>query len=65
LLIVYRQATISLAGLAIDPANFLLSLRRSPAGMGSKQVCSNSVEEFQSTDECDGTNGSRCAGDQK
>jgi hypothetical protein len=30
LLIVYRQATISLAGLAIDPANFLFSLHRAP-----------------------------------
>jgi hypothetical protein len=31
---VYRKATISLAGLAIDPANFLFSLHRSPASMG-------------------------------
>jgi hypothetical protein len=29
-LIVYRQATILLAGLAIDPANFLFSLHRAP-----------------------------------
>jgi hypothetical protein len=31
---VYRQATILLAGLAIDPASFLFSLQRSPASVG-------------------------------
>ena len=50
-LIVYRHAAISLAGLAIDPANLLLLLQRSPhlAGQlaGGERVCSNLFEEGQ------------------
>jgi hypothetical protein len=43
LLIVYRQATISLAGLAIDPANFLFSLHRSPAVRWRSEMTGNKI----------------------
>jgi len=68
---VYRQATISLAGLAIDPASFLFSVvtfarqRGQPAS--DKRVCSSSIEQFRSTPvhKSGGTNGSRRAGNLK
>jgi len=69
-LIVYRQSTISLAGLASDPANFLFPCTfawQHGQLADDKRVCSNSIEQIQSTSahESDGTNGSRCTGDLK
>jgi hypothetical protein len=69
---VYRQATILLAGLAIDPANFLFSLQRSPRRhgrlAGGRRVCSNSIEKCQRADRAwksGGTNYSPCVDDLK
>jgi hypothetical protein len=52
----YRQATISLAGLVIDPASFLFFVATFACQRGQlagdKRVCSNSIEQFQSTSVC-------------
>src|SRR5262249_2230051 len=58
---VHRRSTISLAGLARDPANFF-SLHRSPAGgqlADDRRVCSNSIDHCRPTSlhESGGTSG--------
>jgi hypothetical protein len=68
---VYRHATISLAGLGIDPASLLSWLQGSPAGAGGLPVTSqcvptqsNNSNRRQRTSQ-GGTKSSLCAGDLK
>jgi hypothetical protein len=68
---VYRQATILLAGLAIDPANFLFSLQRLRAHTGGLPVTSECVptQSNNVNGQAGSTNpavsGPLCAGDLK